>query len=118
MTMPCNYKNYPFEWKQIRARILERAGDKCETCGVPNHSWILRTGDQWCHTNPTENDGGVYVVLTVAHLDHDTHNNADDNLRALCQLHHNRHDVEHRKATRAETDKANRTAPLFEETRP
>jgi hypothetical protein len=36
--MPCDYKRYPKDWKQIRARILERAGHKCERCGVPDHA--------------------------------------------------------------------------------
>lgn len=35
----------------------------------------------------------VRVVLTVAHKDHDTTNNADDNLAAWCQRHHLRWDA-------------------------
>ena len=35
----------------------------------------------------------IKVILTVAHLDHQPENNDDDNLKALCQLHHLRHDA-------------------------
>lgn len=45
----------------------------------------------------------VKIVLTVAHLDHDPTNNSLENLRALCQRCHNRHDVPHRSANRAKT---------------
>lgn len=39
------------------------------------------------------------IVLTIAHIhDHDPANVADDNLAALCQRCHNRHDVAHRRA--------------------
>lgn len=115
------------EWRAIRARILARAGDRCETCRAPNRTPIVRgtAGDAGTYMLQ---DGKVYdaetgeyrglargseyefskalvVVLTIAHLDHDPTNNADDNLRALCQMHHLRHDAkEHAKnaaATRA-----------------
>ena len=34
--MPINYKEYPPDWKEIRARILVRADDCCEFCGLAN----------------------------------------------------------------------------------
>ena len=37
---------------------------------------------------------GSRVILTVAHLDHDTTNNARENLRALCQRCHLRYDAQ------------------------
>jgi hypothetical protein len=37
-------------------------------------------------------------VLTVAHLDHAPEDCADANLKALCQVHHNRHDAANRRA--------------------
>ena len=40
------------------------------------------------------------VALTVAHLDHDPANNADDNLAALCQACHNRCDAPKRAQNR------------------
>jgi 5-methylcytosine-specific restriction endonuclease McrA len=36
---------------------------------------------------------GALVVLTIAHLDHNPENCDRDNLRALCQLCHNRYDA-------------------------
>jgi 5-methylcytosine-specific restriction endonuclease McrA len=58
-------------WPLIRERILARAQRRCEFCGVP--------------------DGGR-VVLTIAHLDQNPANNAEANLRALCQRCHLNHD--------------------------
>ena len=97
--MPCNYAEYPPDWEERRARILKRAGNKCETCGVPNHEIINR---------PVYEDGdlvdmkSVYIILTIAHLDHD-HENwdvKDERLKALCQQCHNRYDGPHRAAQR------------------
>ena len=65
---PENKSRYPKDWKQIRARILERAVNCCEFCGVPNYS--IRPN-------------GTKVVLTIAHLDHTPENCDQDNLRAL-----------------------------------
>jgi 5-methylcytosine-specific restriction endonuclease McrA len=88
---------YPKNWKEIRQRILERANDCCEFCGVPNHSWVSKI---------SEADGldcGYRIVLTIAHLDHDPTHNDPSNLRALCQTCHNRHDAKHRAANRSHT---------------
>jgi 5-methylcytosine-specific restriction endonuclease McrA len=82
---------YHPEWKQIRQRILERAGHCCEgtpvfpECRRPNYG---STGN-----------GGI-VVLTVAHLDHDPANNEDTNLRALCQRCHLAYDQDRHIAVR------------------
>jgi hypothetical protein len=43
------------------------------------------------------------VVLTVAHLDHQPENCADDNLKAMCQRCHNRYDQKHRQRNAAAT---------------
>lgn len=42
----------------------------------------------------------IKIVLTVAHLDHQPENCAEDNLRAMCQRCHLRYDVQHHRATR------------------
>lgn len=85
---PENKSRYPKDWKQIRARILERAGNCCEFCGVPNYS--IRPN-------------GTKVVLTIAHLDHTPENCDPDNLRALCQKCHLTYDAKHHAQTASHT---------------
>ena len=87
---------YPKNWREIRTRILERAHDCCEFCGVRNHTWRPSLSS----TSPSD---AVYVVLTIAHLDHDPTNNDPSNLRALYQRCHNRYDARHRAANRSHT---------------
>lgn len=85
---PENKARYPKNWKEIRAKILERANHKCEFegCGVANYQPHPITGSK--------------VVLTIAHLDHQPENNSDDNLKAACQRCHNRYDQPYRIANR------------------
>jgi 5-methylcytosine-specific restriction endonuclease McrA len=83
-----NKKRYPKNWKQIRVKILERANNCCEFCGIRNYD--IR-------------ENGSKVVLTVAHLDHTPENCDFDNLRALCQRCHNRYDAKHRQKNREKT---------------
>ena len=120
--MPIDYKQYPENWKsEIRPRILERANNKCEFCRVENHSAIFRGTingkevyqndkadvfnaenseymftDYYAEIEAPETRKAIKVVLTVAHLDHDTTNNDDSNLKALCQRCHNRYDMKQR----------------------
>jgi len=128
--MPFNAKLYPANWKtEIRPAILKRADNKCEICGVKNHSFILRgtyngieafQDDDSCEIFKTENGesmghdyaGSVWhgektqcckVVLTIAHLNHDTSDNRPENLKALCQLHHLRTDHDLHRKNAAET---------------
>lgn len=78
---------YPKGWPAISRRIRkERAGGRCESegCGAVNGRPHPITGSR--------------VVLTVAHLDHTPENCAEANLKALCQLHHNRYDAANRRA--------------------
>lgn len=113
--MPINYKDYPANWKtEIRPAILKRANDRCEVCGVINYSYVFRCDDgTWFYAEDwllvqknkvgfyrTKGDGRVKIVLTIAHLDHDTKNNDYSNLKAMCQRCHNRYDIAHRKQTR------------------
>ena len=93
---PENRDRYPKDWKQIRARILERAHNRCEFCGVENHTMRLnpKTGKE------------VRIILTIAHLDHTPENSDPENLRALCQRCHNLYDAKHR----AETRKSNKSS--------
>lgn len=123
--MPIDYSLYPPDWKEIRAAVLERAGHKCEVCGVPNHVTGARdkTGN-WRDSqyiagmNGTEGDilfdskhpKIIRVVLTVAHLNHDVTDNDLGNLKALCQLHHLQHDAKHHARNAARTRRTKREA--------
>ena len=103
---PENAARYPKDWKQIRQEVLERAGHKCENCGVPNY-W-LRNRD----TGEITDDGMLaeawaladgnkvtYIVLTIAHRDHVPENVGTPgnrpNLAAWCQRCHLAYDHEH-----------------------
>lgn len=134
---PENKARYPKDWKQIRERILARAGNRCEKCKAPNHERIARgkgddegtymldtaevfdaeTGELLgrCRHSDYEVDRMVDVVLTVAHLDHTPENCDDDNLRAWCQRCHLRYDKQHHLANAQATRKARlAVADLFD----
>ncbi len=110
---------YHAKWSLISRLIrLRRAGNRCEQCGVENHSWIARFQvagipayvPAYCQENEvvrSAEDGKVLgtlegfglvparwvkVVLTVAHLDQNRANNRFSNLKALCQRCHFAHD--------------------------
>ena len=76
-------ERYPADWPAISRRIRERESNACKWCGATNGEPHPVTGSR--------------VVLTVAHLDHQPENCADDNLAALCQKCHNRYDAPHRR---------------------
>jgi hypothetical protein len=102
---PENRARYPKDWKEIRRRILERAGDRCEgsprypDCRAPNGSIIKRRVD--CEYGEVTIERSV--VLTIAHLDHTPENCADDNLRAWCQRCHLTYDAKHHALNAAKT---------------
>jgi len=112
--MPIDYKRYPPDWKEIRERILIRAKNRCEICGLKNRSlvwsviyymrhqgvysfrtiWFSKKSDakRECLGNKIK---PRRVVLTISHLDHDetNHDVKDDRLKALCQVCHLRYDA-------------------------
>jgi len=114
--MPIDYKKYPKNWKTgIVPRILDRAENKCEFCGLENNSQVYslkvylrgengrygyrqiwfrdkRDAEKHKHLGTLKK---VKVVLTVAHLDHDeeNHNVKDERLKALCQQCHLNYDA-------------------------
>ena len=103
---PENKARYPKDWKQIRARILERSGNKCEgspaypDCRIPNGWYRNNTtgevaSDAWETEAWTGADGDsvTRIVLTVAHLDHTPEHCDDDNLKAMCQRCHLTYDA-------------------------
>lgn len=85
-----NKARYPKDWPAISRRIRERAGNCCE--GSPAFPDCRAANGE---PHPVT---GSKVVLTVAHLDHQPENVADENLRAWCQKCHNTYDLPMRRA--------------------
>lgn len=100
--MPINYKEYHPKWRLISRLIrFNRAKNKCEWCGAPNGELVYREKNGTCHLWPEGMAGealtidgykATKIVLTVAHIDRDKNNNQFNNLAALCQRCHLRHD--------------------------
>lgn len=120
---------YPPDWKAISARIrFERAGNRCEACGVENGALGARDrhgnfmpahpkgerlarldwpkpGDyQWFPDG--ERRKVIRIVLTVAHLNHDPADCRNENLAAWCQRCHNRYDAAMRRQGRKHRENA------------
>ena len=97
---------YPKDWRAISQRIKARSGGLCES--VPGQPGCGAVHGQ---RHPITK---AIVVLTVAHLDHNPENCADENLRALCQRCHNRYDQKHRQKNAATTRRTKkRNGELF-----
>jgi hypothetical protein len=99
---------YPDNWIEISHYIrFERAGGQCECtgeCGQHNSRCQARHGEPHPGT-------GSRVVLTTAHLNHDTSDNQPDNLRAMCQKCHLVYDQNmHMQHARETRNAARRTA--------
>jgi hypothetical protein len=104
---------YPKDWPEISKRIRERDGQKCKECGVRNGVYGCRDQEGNFYTEGEIDRNGVApgvilgkaikIVLTVAHLDHNPANCSEDNLAALCQLHHLRLDAGQHKLNAART---------------
>lgn len=110
--MPIDYANYPLDWlTAIRPRILQRADNKCEHCGLENGIVGYRdlAGNFWRFPSDPPPSGWIAalrltkIVLTIAHLDHNIQHNTDDNLAALCQRCHLIHDAKHHARNAART---------------
>ena len=105
--MPINYKEYPKNWfTELKPAVKLRSGDKCESCGVPNHALIYRPlkgkPDWKIAPEGMELEAMTFdrvkftkIVLTTAHLDHDklNHDVSIDRLRDLCQRCHLLYDM-------------------------
>ena len=89
---PENKNRYPPNWLQIRARLLKRAGNKCEgsplfpDCRAENYKPHPVTGSK--------------VILTIAHLQDPIENCSDENLKAWCQRCHLTYDWKRHKQNR------------------
>ena len=112
---------YPIDWPELRASVrFGHAGGRCEQCRRPHGAPSTISG-MAAGFDPLDElwrddrgaviawpDYGAYatlrkmrVVLATAHLDHDPGNNRPNNLKALCQRCHLRHDrKEHRRRAR------------------
>lgn len=123
-TMPIKPENkhrYPSTWREIRAAILDRAGHRCEQCGVPNYTYRPRKRDVWtddlgqAETWAMDGERISRIVLTIAHLDHTPEHNDPDNLRALCQRCHLAYDADHHQRTAYKTRRTKKaTGDLFD----
>jgi len=104
--MPMNIKDYPENWKEISKDIrFGRAESMCECAGeCESHD------DPWCGAFHGDSHPitGSKVVLTVAHLDHDTKNNDYRNLKAMCQRCHLNYDKDHHALNAAKTRRKKR----------
>lgn len=137
---PENRARYPQNWDQLSLAIRNIAEWKCEFCGVPHGALVIRDDEGHHHAPklkggltcayPQPGEQGIYlhprygyrsgrvikIVLTVAHLDHKPENCSADNLRALCQRCHLRHDAHQHARTRRENRKrALAVRDLFDE---
>jgi len=106
-----NKKLYPENWKEISEYIrFERAGNKCEVCGLPNYAYVNKHTRELCLE---DEENAIKIVLTVAHLDHNPTNNDPNNLKAMCQKCHNSYDRKHRDETIIEKKLKNQLSIKF-----
>lgn len=116
--MPVDYKKYPPSWlSEIRPRIMQRANKTCEFEGCDfkhlEEVWSVKYKGRssWfrdfeiANSQPKSNEikkgiviqnpKKVKVILTIAHLNHDETNMdvKDEDLMAMCQMHHCRYDA-------------------------
>ncbi len=113
---------YPKNWKAISKDIREnRAGNKCEWCGVENHAIGVRRPDGSFYSPEgmiqeamaVDGDKFIKIVLTTAHLDHNPANNDYSNLASLCQKCHNNYDLPHRLESRRKNRENKNQLKLF-----
>ena len=105
---PMNLADYHPDWPAISRQIRDQAGNVCEFCGAPNGAAVYRYGgsSEWVRVQDATTfprPMPVTIVLTVAHLCHDTTCYDPTHLRALCQRCHLRYDAEHHQRNAVET---------------
>lgn len=90
--MPVDWSKYPDNWRDLVAQVRARSGDRCECrgeCGTPS----CASGCGAVNREPHPETGSK-VVLTTAHLDHDTTHSDLSNLRHMCQRCHLAYDAQ------------------------
>ena len=107
--MPVDYSKYHPDWKDIiRPDILKRDKYQCKVCGV-GQRWkgyrkpdgeFVQCDEFEIQYRKNHNLKVITIYLAIAHLDHDIKNNEYDNLQAMCQRCHNKHDRYFRKFNR------------------
>src|ERR1051326_3977182 len=76
-----NREVYPPNWREIRDACIERAGYRCELCGIPQ-GWLTFS-----------KQGKPYLIyLSAAHRSPYQTSRPDAELMALCQACHRRYD--------------------------
>lgn len=111
--MPISRENkakYPKDWPAISDRIrFGRAEGRCEMLTQDGERCTAQHG----HRHPFT---GAIVCLTTAHLNHKEEDCRDENLKAACQLCHNRWDAAHRLRNRQRRRRsAKETMEMFPE---
>lgn len=127
---PENVARYPANWKQLRAAVLERAGNCCEgspkfpDCRAPNGAYRIKLTDclalneDAAYSLALDRRDVSRIVLTIAHLDHDNLETQDiTQLRAWCQRCHLNYDKEyHQRNARATRHNRKAVGDMFENT--
>lgn len=109
--MPVKWSNYPSDWSEVRREILDRSGGQCECLGECGLHPGIRC-EEWDRL-PAKHALGK-IILTVAHLNHDTADNRQANLRAFCQRCHLRYDSSHHQRNAAATRERKKAAGTME----
>ena len=87
--MGMDKSKYPPNWDEMSLALRDEVGWRCEWCGA-----------KYALPHP---DTGSIVVLSVAHLNHDTTQNERSNLAVLCARCHLRYDAKYHAANARQT---------------
>lgn len=106
-------EEYPENWRELRAAVQARAGDRCERCGIPNHAykhsgvWVAGDVLLTLLSEPSERLRIVRVVCTTAHKPGTSKMSQDiGDLEFLCQrCHLNQDRVHHLEVQRQNRDR-------------
>jgi hypothetical protein len=110
---------YPPNWKELRAAVQARAGDRCEECGVRNGDIGFRDNTGAFHTVQEDVDWSLFdpdaklitIVCTTAHLYDDDEETTDiSRLKFMCQRCHNMRDAPTRAVHASATRRARKYA--------